>query len=70
MPKFSYVCKDCDAVFDILVGVCGEDEKKICKICGSKNIKKIFTSFSVGTSSRKNTSNPACGGCRGGPCPF
>ena len=53
MPIYSYVCKDCGEKFDLFIRIGGKDEKLICKKCGSKNIQKTFSSFSLGSSSSK-----------------
>jgi len=67
MPVYSYVCEDCGAKFDLLVGVTKEDEKKVCKKCGSKKIKRIFASFSVSSGDNSSTSSSSC---PTGTCPF
>ena len=64
MPVYTFECKDCAYKFDLLIGVTQKDEEKVCKKCGSKNIKKIFASFSV---SNKSNSSPSC---PTGSCPL
>jgi putative FmdB family regulatory protein len=64
MPLYSFVCKDCSEKFDLLIGVTKQSEKKVCKKCGSKNIKKVFASFSV--SNKDNSSSS----CPTGTCPL
>jgi len=50
MPIYSYVCKDCDEKFDLLIGVTSEKTELKCGKCSSKNIEKLLGSFSVGAS--------------------
>lgn len=68
MPIYSYLCKNCGAKFDLLIGVTSKDEEKICKKCASKNIEKIFASFAVNVSSGKRSSNSGPS-CPTGTCP-
>ena len=61
MPIYTYVCKDCDEKFDLLIGVTSEKAELKCEKCGSKNIEKILSSFSVGNSgSKSSSSGPSC----------
>ena len=41
MPIYTYVCKDCNEKFDLLVGVMSEKTEIKCKKCNSKNIKRV-----------------------------
>jgi len=66
MPIYSYVCKDCDEKFDLLVGVTAEKEELKCKKCGSKNITKEISSFGVGKSSGSSSDSS----CPSGTCPL
>ena len=67
MPIYSYICNDCKAGFDLLIGQTSKSEEMICKKCGSKNIKKIFAPFAVGNPSDKSSSSSAC---PTGTCPL
>jgi len=69
MPIYSYICKDCGAKFDLLVGVTSKDEEKICKKCGSKNIEKTFATFGVNVSPGKSSSSSSGPSCPTGTCP-
>jgi len=61
MPVYTYVCENCGEKFDLLIGVSSEKVELKCKKCGSKNIKKTFGSFSVGSSDGKSgSSGPSC----------
>lgn len=65
MPIYSYACKDCGEKFDLLIGVgAGKDELK-CVKCGSKNIQKMFASFSIGSGKGSSGSS-----CPTGTCPL
>ncbi len=68
MPIFSYICKDCGEKFDLFIRIGGKDEKLICKKCGSKNIQKTFSSFSLGSSSSKGSKSDSS--CPTGTCQF
>jgi len=57
MPVYTYVCDDCGKKFDMLVGMTSEKAELKCVKCGSENIKKVFSSFSVG---KANPSGPSC----------
>ena len=61
MPIYTYICKDCSEKFDLLIGVTSEKTELKCKKCGSRNIDKILSSFSVGNSgSKSSSSGPSC----------
>jgi len=67
MPLYTYVCKDCGAKFDILIGVSSQKEELKCSKCSSKNIQRVFSSFGVGGSKDKfDSSGPSCST---GTCP-
>lgn len=67
MPIYVYECKNCSEKSEFLVGVTTEKEELKCKKCGSKNMEKIFASFSVGTS---NASSSHSAICPTGTCPI
>ena len=69
MPVYSYICKDCNSKFDLLIGMTSKEEEKVCKKCGSKNIDKTITPFGVSTSSGKSDSGPSGPSCPTGTCP-
>ena len=68
MPVFTYVCKECGENFDLLVGVTSEKVEPKCKKCGSKNIEKTLSSFSVGNA--KGTASSPGLSCPTGTCPI
>lgn len=67
MPIYSYVCKECSQVFDLLEGMTARKAEKKCPHCGSKQIEKTFAAFSVGAASGGNNF-PAGAGCPTGTC--
>jgi putative FmdB family regulatory protein len=60
MPIYSYVCRDCEAKFDLLVRTEARDEEKVCEKCGSKNIERTFAPFAIGKASSSSSSGPSC----------
>ena len=69
MPIYSYICKDCGSKFDLLIGVVSKDEDRVCKKCGSKNIKKSIAPFGINTPSGKSDSSLSGPSCPTGTCP-
>lgn len=47
MPIYSYKCRNCRAIFDLLVGVTADEEEPRCVKCGSSDLEKLLTSFAV-----------------------
>ncbi len=68
MPIYNYVCKECGENFDLLVGVTAERVVAKCRKCGSKNVEKIVSSFSVGNSTGNSSSSGLS--CPTGTCPI
>ena len=66
MPIYTYECKECGEKFDLLVGVTSEKAELKCKKCASKNIKRTFSTFSIGSS--KGKLNSSEGTCPTGTC--
>ena len=62
MPIYTYICKKCGEKFDLLIGVISEKVELKCSKCGSKEIRKVPGSFSVGKSGGQSSSS-------GGICP-
>jgi DNA-directed RNA polymerase subunit RPC12/RpoP len=63
------MCKNCGERFDLLIGVTVEKTELKCKKCHSRNIEKIFATFSMGKSSSKSSSSNI-GSCPTGTCPL
>jgi len=66
MPVYTYVCGDCGEKFDLLIGVTLEKTDLKCTRCGSGKIKKILSSFSMGSSSNKSAASDST--CSTGMC--
>ncbi|MBS3819024.1 zinc ribbon domain-containing protein [bacterium] len=58
MPLYTYQCKDCGNTFEQLTGVVSDKKGGKCPQCLSQNIKRIMSSFNVGSNS--GNSNPSC----------
>jgi putative FmdB family regulatory protein len=69
MPIFSYVCKDCNAKFDLFLRGSQTSDKLACIKCGSKNIQKTFSPFGIGSKSSSDSDNSQST-CPTGTCPF
>ncbi len=65
MPIYEYKCQKCKAQFEKLIGGCGIQSPQVCPGCGSKNIKKLVSTFSCssGDSKKIETSDANSGGC-------
>jgi len=69
MPIYEYECKNCGKISEFLERVGGEIVVKECKHCGSKNLKRIFSTASIrsgGNSSGSIDGRTCCG--RDVPC--
>ncbi len=70
MPLYDYKCADCSHRFELLVGQTMEGPKMLCPSCGSRNIKRILSTFSVSSGQGSPSSGNDFGGsCTGGTCP-
>jgi putative FmdB family regulatory protein len=67
MPVYTYVCKDCSEKFDLLIGVSSEKPELKCVKCAGRNIKRVLSAFSVGSSGSARGSSGS--GCPTGICP-
>ncbi len=70
MPIYRYKCGKCGREFERLKNVLEKEEALKCSDCGSKDLKKLFSTFSVGKSSPDYCDTPECSGCSGGTCPY
>ena len=68
MPIYTYVCKECGENFDLLILAASESVEPKCRKCGSKNVEKTVSSFSVGNSTGKSSSSGL--NCPTGTCPI
>lgn len=44
MPIYEYTCEDCKKTFSVLK-LSSTQTETACSICGSKNVKKLMSSF-------------------------
>ncbi|MEJ5363113.1 MAG: zinc ribbon domain-containing protein [Spirochaetota bacterium] len=69
MPAYEYRCDDCNETFTVIASM-SEKEKGlqvVCKICGSTNVRQVYSSISVG--GKKKDLPLVGGGCScGGAC--
>lgn len=68
MPIFEYKCKSCGAKFESYVR---GSEVPSCPSCGSKDLSKLFSTFSAhvkGGTGAASSGGSSCGGCSGGHC--
>jgi len=77
MPIYSYRCRDCKEVFDLLEGVSAEKVRRRCPKCSGGSLEKIHAGFNVGAPGKDSAPAgcPTCpaagpGGCAGGVCPY
>lgn len=67
MPLFGYVCKECEAEFEVLVR---GSEKPACTQCGSKRLEKQMSHFATAAASPEpvGCGAPSCCRMQGGGC--
>jgi len=58
MPIYEYICKKCNKPFAVLQKVGTEEKDTACSTCGSKNVKKLLSSFSC-SSADGNSFSPS-----------
>jgi len=63
MPIFEYKCNKCGQRTEFLEKSGGKG-KHVCEKCGSSDMQKLFSGFSVGQNGNKNDSCPT------GTCPL
>ena len=51
MPIYEYKCNKCGESFEKLVFPSDDEKEFVCDLCGVKNISRIVSSFSKGSSS-------------------
>ena len=52
MPIYQFLCKDCGEVSDILIGVVSNPEGPCCKLCGIKNVERMFSAPALSTTKK------------------
>ena len=63
MPIYSYKCKECGAVFDLLVGVGKDSAEPQCPECKSKRFARILSTFAVRMGVSSSSSSCPTGTC-------
>jgi putative FmdB family regulatory protein len=66
MPIFEYKCNKCGHKAEFLEKS-GSKDKHLCEKCGSSDMKKLFSGFSVGQGSSTSQSSDSC---PTGTCPL
>ena len=56
MPIYEYTCNACEEIFALLQQA-GDEEETACPKCGSKNVKKLVSSFSCSSSADSGSSS-------------
>lgn len=53
MPTYSYRCKKCEKLFDVVMTISEHDRKKSsCPSCKSTAVEQMITSFNVKTAKK------------------
>ena len=47
MPSYEYRCKSCGQKFELRKNISKDDDITICPKCGSKNIGRIYSFFTM-----------------------
>lgn len=77
MPTYEYVCRKCDATFDVYYRSFAESDKAgevvACEKCGAKKAERVFSVFGTRSASGGGSVSPSNGGgggscCGGGGC--
>ncbi len=74
MPIYEYACGKCRDEFEVFVRKASQ--KIACPACGSKKVKRRFSTFGIGGGGARDTSScgsgksscsrGSCSGCKGG----
>ena len=61
MPMYEYVCNDCSNKIEFLEGMTSKKSEPKCSKCGSKNIRRLISSFSISSKGNGSASSgPSC----------
>ena len=70
MPIYTYLCKDCNKKFDLLI--LKSSDPIVCPNCNSSNLEKLISGFSIlgskDSSLEGSDSGSKCSSCSGGSC--
>jgi len=50
MPIFEYQCEECETTFECIILSSRQREEAECPVCGSKEVERLFSTFSAGSS--------------------
>jgi putative FmdB family regulatory protein len=67
MPLIEYRCKKCGQVTEVLTRA-ASDERPVCEACGSKDLKKVLSSFSARVAPTARSER--CSSCSNDACPL
>ncbi len=48
MPLYDFTCSACGERFEIMSSSSELDDKAVCPKCGSRDVGRVFTSFTIG----------------------
>ena len=65
MPIYEYTCNACNEIFSLLLWT-PDDKEAACPKCGSKDVKKMPSSFSCSSSCDSGSSGGSYSGFSGG----
>jgi putative FmdB family regulatory protein len=69
MPIYEYVCRDCNAHFEVVRPMKDADAPVPCKKCHGDHIDRMLSLFVARSGGQTITSGQSsCGGCSGGSC--
>lgn len=57
MPIYEYTCNACNEIFALLKWANADDEDTACPKCGSKDVRKMISSFSCSSSADSGSSS-------------
>jgi len=66
MPIYDYKCNDCNKEFEVLVK--NDGKATDCTECGSKNIKRVYSSFDFNLNNKSESSCSMVNNCANGSC--
>ncbi len=66
MPIYEYICLKCDNKFALLQSLYPAENNAECPKCSSRKVKKVISTFSLGTDSGNSASPMPASGFSGG----
>ncbi len=68
MPLYEYACEDCGTQFERLVSLQDRDRDGVCPECGSKDVRRLISTFAIGKSIASGSTGMSCPTCTTGTC--